>query len=225
MENVNVEVKQSVGYLNRSLNAVKKIPTNLKEFFVNLYKNYSASWKLQLILKVFVILLLVNTVLMEIDRKNEDPNAIKHYNLSIDENIFTNAFYLTTTQLSTIGYGDITPKTPLAKLVASFAHFAIMFIGYSIAEEFGAISKTASRQENLIKNNFKNECSVLTATPDFKEEVMREFATQKKDVSPVESREPRKSWRTSVQSVVQSNKRANNAVGAINTLQERRYSD
>lgn len=212
MENVNVEVKQSRGLLTKSIDYIKKIPSSLKGFFVNVKKSYSASWKLQLILKVFIILLFTNIALM--------TSKEKHYDIKINpDDIITNSFYLTTTQLTTIGYGDITPKTNIAKLVVSVAHLFVMFIAYSLAEEFGAVSKAVSQREKIIQDNFKNAENIVVATQEFKEEIMKNNAEKRLNTDQAATpRTPINVFKDSVISAKTAIKTANTAASAVAAL-------
>lgn len=149
---------------------IKSSPSNLKNKLIHAKQSYSNSWKLQLILKFFLLLFFINIMLMSIGEADE------HYEVKKNpEDIITNSFYLTTTQLTTIGYGDITPVSTTAKLVVSCAHLVIMYIAYSLAEEFGALSKTAERQEIILGENIRPINKKLSISSEFKEEIMKDY--------------------------------------------------
>ena len=65
-------------------------------------------------------------------------------------NRITDGVYFTTTQLSTIGYGDITPKSNTAKNICSIVHIFIiaislkLFSEYCIMNEIDKVQKEAA---------------------------------------------------------------------------------
>jgi len=59
-----------------------------------------------------------------------------------------NSLYLSTTQLTTMGYGDITPKSGMPKIIVSVIHMIIAFIALNLASEYGA----NNTQKDMIEN-------------------------------------------------------------------------
>lgn len=49
-----------------------------------------------------------------------------------------NGIYLSTTQLTTMGYGDVTPTNTIGKTCVSIVHLVIAFIAFNLAVEYGA---------------------------------------------------------------------------------------
>ena len=71
-----------------------------------------------------------------------------HYNPSFHS--IPQSIYWSIVTLTTVGYGDITPATPLGKILASF----IMILGYSIiAVPTGIIGGNIIKEAKKINNN------------------------------------------------------------------------
>lgn len=119
----------------------------LKNKLHGIYNICKSSWKIKSSLFFILSLLIINVILMYYGQFSVRPESVKE--------IVGNSFYLTTTQLSTIGYGDITPVSQIARIVTSIAHLAVIFITFSIVEEFGAISvaKKLSEERHIIYAN------------------------------------------------------------------------
>jgi voltage-gated potassium channel len=75
------------------------------------------------------------------------------------ENGFTSiptSIYWTIVTLTTVGYGDISPSTPLGQFVASF----VMVLGYGIiAVPTGIVTAELAKNDTSKKKNTKNPCS------------------------------------------------------------------
>jgi hypothetical protein len=174
LKNINLSIDKQKWQAKKTgfFQSVKNIPYNFKNRLLHAKNSYLKSWKLQLILKTFLIMLFINIILM---------SQGNHYEVDKNpEDILTNSFYLTTTQLTTIGYGDITPISATAKLITSCAHLVIAFIAYSLAEEFGALSKIAERQEVILNENIKPMNSKMSITPEFRDEILQKYAENRK---------------------------------------------
>jgi hypothetical protein len=70
----------------------------------------------------------------------------KHFDV---EPTLTNATYLTTVTHATVGYGDITPKTPVAKLVVS-AHIFYTWILVAMAASWSFSQTTHTITSKLV---------------------------------------------------------------------------
>lgn len=57
-------------------------------------------------------------------------------------NAITDSLYFTTTAFGTFGYGDIYPKTTIAKLYISLMHFIIIIFSMNLYENFFIENKT-----------------------------------------------------------------------------------
>lgn len=96
--------------------------------------------RVQFILLFLLSLMVINIILIYYDQFNipSDNTASS----------ISNGIYFTTTQFATIGYGDISPKTTIAKMFSSFVHLTILCIAINFAEEF-------IYYEKKIKKSFK----------------------------------------------------------------------
>jgi len=100
------------------------------------------SWKLQFLIIFTLLLLITNAFLI----------ATNNYNVTSEgQSVLTNSLYLSTTQLTTIGYGDVIPSTNIAKWFSSFVHVVILFMTLGLAEEFGAVTVATENQSTAIK--------------------------------------------------------------------------
>lgn len=66
-------------------------------------------------------------------------------------NRFLDCIYFTTTQLSTVGYGDITPKKFSAKMICSFSHILIIILSFRFVSSLTPLQSLQS-----IKSKLKN---------------------------------------------------------------------
>lgn len=130
------------------LGTIPKIPCKIKKFGYFLFNSYANSWKLCFITLFLIILVCVNYYLIY-------TNQISSANL--EGGMFVNSVYFTTTQLSSVGFGDWTPSTGLAKMTTSLANVLVMFIAYSMAEEFGYMTVARINQSDQIEKNIKKE--------------------------------------------------------------------
>ncbi len=121
---------------------------SLKDGLRVIKKGIFGSWKIKLIIVFGLILLICNIALI----------STNHYNVNHEGmSVATNAMYLTTTQMTTIGYGDVIPQTEAAKWFSSFAHLVILFLTLGLAEEFGAITVARHNQTKKIESEIKKE--------------------------------------------------------------------
>lgn len=155
------------------LGVIPKIPCKIKQFGSFVFTSYSNSWKLKFITLFLIILVCINYYLIY-------TNQISSSNL--EGGMFINSVYFTTTQLSSVGFGDWTPSTGLAKVTTSLANILVMFIAYSIAEEFGYMTVARLKQSEQIENNIKKEFEPVrkSLTP----EVVQAIRDVVKDSSP-----------------------------------------
>jgi voltage-gated potassium channel len=66
------------------------------------------------------------------------------------------SIYWTIVTLTTVGYGDISPETPLGQFIASF----VMILGYGIiAVPTGIVSAEIVKRTHRNKTNNQNPCS------------------------------------------------------------------
>ena len=96
--------------------------------------------RVKFILGFLQCLMIINIILIYFDQFN--------INSENTASSVTNGIYFTTTQFATIGYGDISPKTTLAKMFSSIVHLTILCIAINFAEEFIYYEKN-------IKKSFK----------------------------------------------------------------------
>lgn len=98
---------------------------------------------------VFIYFVLVSTVFI---------GSIM-YVIEGPENGFTSiptSIYWTIVTLTTVGYGDISPSTPLGQFVASF----VMVLGYGIiAVPTGIVTAELAKNDTTKKKNTKNPCT------------------------------------------------------------------
>jgi hypothetical protein len=155
------------------LGVIPKIPCKLKEFGSFVFTSYANSWKLRFITLFLIILVCMNYYLIY-------TNQISSTNL--EGGMFINSVYFTTTQLSSVGFGDWTPSTGFAKMTTSLANILVMFIAYSMAEEFGYMTVARINQSEQIEKNIKKEFEPIrkSLTP----EVIQSIRAVVKESSP-----------------------------------------
>lgn len=96
----------------------------------------------------FIIILIINLILIGTGHFDSEPeDGTKKPKRSADS-ILIDGIYFTTTQFSTVGYGDITPKTNVAKIMASLCHFLIIAISLKLISEFGIMTSIDKEIEN-----------------------------------------------------------------------------
>ena len=79
---------------------------------------------IRLIIKITSILLFFTIIYMIFD--NSHWNGISENDDNTFLNRFINRLYFTSTTLSTVGYGDITPVSNSSKIVTIFLHIVIL---------------------------------------------------------------------------------------------------
>ena len=94
------------------------------------------------IIMFFLIVIIVNTALFKNGHFGDD-----YVNQDL-KSLVNESFYYTTTQFSTVGYGDISPKTGVSKFITGFFHFMIIFITYKLSSEFGIMTHADKEIEN-----------------------------------------------------------------------------
>ena len=110
-------------------------------------KNY-----IKTLIIIFIIMLIINLLLIgcghfddsddESDNNSDDNSKDNKKIIKRNAgNTLTDGFYFTTTQFSTVGYGDITPKTTIAKWISGFFHITIVAISLSLLSEIGIMNK------------------------------------------------------------------------------------
>lgn len=102
------------------------------------------------------IILIINLILIGTGHFDSEPAEGEEKFKRTTGNTITDSLYFTTTQVSSIGYGDITPKTTIAKWMCSFCHILIISISLKLISEFGIMSTTDKEIENtaiLTENN------------------------------------------------------------------------
>lgn len=113
----------------------------LKEFFQKHFYNKGDNPILTKYFKLFAIAITIIFVINLILFYNN------HFYTSDDDmnkpktDKFVDAAYFTTTQISTIGFGDFSPRTNISKIIASFAHLAIIILTYNVISEFTPLRK------------------------------------------------------------------------------------
>lgn len=95
---------------------------NIKYYLDEIIK-YSTKNYIKTLIIIFTIMLIINMCMIGASQF-DDPDY-KERNFG---NTITDSIYFTTTQFSTVGYGDITAKTGIAKWISSFFHIIIIYI-------------------------------------------------------------------------------------------------
>lgn len=139
-----------------------KIPCRLREFTCFVSHSYKKSWKLRFITLFIIILFCINCYLIQTNQVTAGSN---------ESGVALNSFYFTTTQLSSVGFGDWTPRTSLAKWSMSIANILVMVIAYSVVEEFGYVTVARANQTKEIENNVKRDLGPVAVgiTPEVRE--------------------------------------------------------
>ena len=121
---------------------VSSILCKIKNGLCYVTRSIRKSWKLQFLIVFALVLLITNAFLIATDNYNVTSEG---------QSVLTNSLYLSTTQLTTIGYGDVIPSTNIAKWFSSFVHVVILFMTLGLAEEFGAVTVATENQSTAIK--------------------------------------------------------------------------
>lgn len=138
----------------------------VKEFACTLLTGIKRSWKLKMLIIFSLILLFINYGLIRAG----------HYNVTSEgSSAFINSAYLSTTQLTTIGYGDVIPNSDLAKTFSTFVHFVILFITLGLAEEFGAVTVARDNQISQIRNEISRDLDPIKQKLNISDELMSEI--------------------------------------------------
>jgi hypothetical protein len=148
-----------------------KIPCRLREFTCFVSNSYKKSWKLRFITLFIIILFCMNCYLIHTGQVTAN---------NMDGGVGLNSLYFTTTQLSSVGFGDWTPSSNLAKWSVSIANILVMVIAYSVVEEFGYVTVARSNQTAEIEKNVKRDLGPVAVgmTPEVRE-VIKENIIQK----------------------------------------------
>jgi hypothetical protein len=168
------EIEKNSGFLAY----VKNIPFRLREFGCFMSHSFKKSWKLRFITLFLIILYCVNYYLIQSNQitssNKEGGNAI-------------NTLYFTTTQVSSVGFGDWTPATGFAKLISSLANILIIFTAYSIVEEFGYVTVARAKQTEDIKKNIKEDLAPLHfgLSPEIQKTIKDNIVKKLSTVEPV----------------------------------------
>jgi hypothetical protein len=95
----------------------------------------------------FIIILCVNAWLIKNGHfDNEDPQI---EDIRKEGKTAVDSFYFTSTQFSTIGYGDISPKSKRARIISSFFHIIIIALTFKLFAEFGIMSELDKMQKKI----------------------------------------------------------------------------
>ncbi len=126
--------------------------SRLKEALSSFISKTWYSNKMRTLFFFMVALLIVNFLLIWNEHYNIKPEGtvsdkIKH--------CMVNSTYLSSTQLTTMGYGDITPQTHFSKVIVSVIHFAVMVFAFNLAAEYGANNTMQDMVENSLNKMFR----------------------------------------------------------------------
>lgn len=164
--------------------------------FKSIINTFKTNGRVQCILAMVILLTIINILLFYYDQF-----TLSSSNTSSS---ILNGVYFTSTQFSTVGYGDICPKTTLAKVLASTFQFIIVFISLNIATEFGVASALQKNIENDIKRNVRMGRRRTEISEELAENVAKAII-QKKQI-------------TSFESTVNQNEKVNNVSRLINRI-------
>lgn len=120
----------------------------------------------RLFITVIIIILIINIILF-FTNNFYDKGIIE---TKTNGDILLDSLYYTTTELSTIGYGDFYPKTNIGKIFVSLSHIGILVLGYNILSEFFPMRKfeaAVDNTENLAEE--RNKLELALANPNIKE--------------------------------------------------------
>lgn len=133
MNNEETEFMRAM-YNKKIENSDSSILGSIKRLYNRIKKTWNENGRVKFIVIAIMILIIMNTILISTEQFNITEDIR-------DSMAVTNGIYFTTTQFATVGYGDITPKTGIAKWCASLSHIVIFAIAINLASEFGV--KTA----------------------------------------------------------------------------------
>ncbi len=138
--------------LDKIKNKVLIISNNVLEFLQAKY--------VRTIFIFFIIILTINLILIFNGHFDSEPAEGEEKFKRTVENTFVDGVYFTTTQMSTIGYGDITAKTDTAKYICSLVHIFIIAVSLKLFSEFGIM--------NIIDKEIENTNKIAKSTPEGK---------------------------------------------------------
>lgn len=116
---------------------------NISYYWAEILK-YSTKSYIKTLIILFTIMLIINMCMIGASQFDEPDYKGRNFG-----NTITDSVYFTTAQFSTVGYGDITAKTGIAKWISSFFHIIIIFISLDL------LSKINDKIDNL--NTYKYE--------------------------------------------------------------------
>lgn len=131
---------------------------NILKFFKNHY--------VKTILIFFTIILIINLFLIWFGHFDAEPADGEEKFKRTTWNTVVDSVYFTTTQLSTIGYGDITAKTTTAKNVCSLVHVFIIIISLKLFSEIGFMSKADKDLLKVAQRTAKKDGITLATNED-----------------------------------------------------------
>ena len=126
----------------------------------------------------FVIILIVNLILIGNGHFDAEPDdgSVK-FERTVN-NTLVDGFYFTTTQFSTIGYGDVTPKTNISKGISSLFHIVIIALTLKLFSEIGIMNKIDKDVENttmIVENTPEGQKIRKTLAYDSAQKIAAEF--------------------------------------------------
>ncbi len=107
----------------------------------------------------FIIILIVNLILIGLGHFDSEPEEGGKKFKRDYGNTMTDGLYFTTTQFSTIGYGDITPKTQFSKWICAMVHFTVIAITLKLFSEFGIMNKIDKETIHVL--NIANDSNTI----------------------------------------------------------------
>lgn len=116
--------------------------------------NFFTSNYIRSILFFFIIILIINLILIGNGHFDLEPVDGKEKFKRNFSNTLTDGVYFTTTQISTIGYGDITPQTSTSKWLSTISHILIILIHLNLISEFGPM---LNADEEIKNKNISSE--------------------------------------------------------------------
>lgn len=139
------------------------IKDKINNFIYNKGDNRILTKYFKLISLIFIILIIVNMMLF-FSGDYYQPGVIE--NKSKTDKVIDSIYY-TTTELSTVGYGDFSPITKRAKLVTIGSHIAIIILAFNIFSEFipmrkfeVSVDETKKINEEEMRSNIENKYKI-----------------------------------------------------------------
>ncbi len=140
MDDSNEQVSQAFGRSEypkircKHLPFFERVGCKIKRFATIVYRGFKHSSYLQTIIVLLILILIINFYLIYNGHFNEDGDRPDV------KTGLTDTLYFTTTQFTTIGYGDMGPKTKISRIITSIIHMSVLFISLKLAEEFGVLN-------------------------------------------------------------------------------------